>query len=74
MTSRDIATNEPRAVERVQQQKRAANIHVVNGITVGEFVAMRIARDATLGPPALIILPFNQTSVPVFFWRLNPTA
>jgi len=36
-------------------EQRAANIHVRDGITVGEFVAMRTARDATLGPPALII-------------------
>ena len=41
--------------ETTVAEQRAANIHVRDGITVSEFVAMRTARDATLGPPALII-------------------
>jgi glyoxylase-like metal-dependent hydrolase (beta-lactamase superfamily II) len=41
--------------ETTVAEQRAANIHVRDGITAGEFVAMRTARDATLGPPALII-------------------
>lgn len=35
--------------------QRATNIHVRDGITLDEFVAMRTARDVTLGAPALII-------------------
>ena len=41
--------------ETTVAEQRAANIHVRDGITVSELVAMRMARDATLGPPALII-------------------
>jgi glyoxylase-like metal-dependent hydrolase (beta-lactamase superfamily II) len=41
--------------ETTVAEQRAANIHVRDGTTVSEFVAMRTARDATLGPPALII-------------------
>ena len=41
--------------ETTVAEQRAANIHVRDGITVSEFVSMRTARDATLGPPALII-------------------
>ncbi len=35
--------------------ERAANIHVRDGVGEAEFVAMRTARDATLGMPRLII-------------------
>jgi len=35
--------------------ERAHNIHVHDGVTEAEFVAMREARDATLGMPKLII-------------------
>lgn len=37
------------------QDERLHNIHVRDGITEDEFVAMRAARDATLAMPALII-------------------
>ncbi len=36
-------------------QQREQNIHVKNGISEDEFVAMRQARDATLSMPALIL-------------------
>ena len=35
--------------------ERAHNIHVRDGVSEEEFVAMRTARDATLGMPRLII-------------------
>lgn len=43
-------------------EQRANNIHVHDGITEEAFVAMRTARDATLGMPALI-LPAIQVNV-----------
>ena len=43
-------------------QERALNIHVRDGISEDEFVAMRTARDATLDVPALI-LPSVQVNV-----------
>ncbi|SFQ23968.1 Glyoxylase, beta-lactamase superfamily II [Variovorax sp. OK605] len=43
-------------------QQRAHNIHVRDGIGEEEFVAMRRARDATLGVPTLI-LPAIQVNV-----------
>jgi glyoxylase-like metal-dependent hydrolase (beta-lactamase superfamily II) len=43
-------------------EQRAANIHVHDGVTEAEFVAMRRARDATLGMPALI-LPSLQVNI-----------
>ena len=43
-------------------QQRAANIHVHDGISEDEFVAMRTARDATLDVPTLI-LPSLQVNV-----------
>jgi glyoxylase-like metal-dependent hydrolase (beta-lactamase superfamily II) len=36
-------------------EEREKNVHVCNGISEEEFVAMRRARDATLGMPALIV-------------------
>lgn len=45
----------------IGEQKRA-NIHVGNGATEAEFVALREARDATLPMPALII-PAVQTNI-----------
>jgi len=36
-------------------EQRAQNIHVHDGVTEDEFVALREARDKTLGAPALII-------------------
>ena len=43
-------------------EQRAHNIHVRDGITEDEFVAMRTARDATLEVPTLI-LPSIQVNV-----------
>jgi hypothetical protein len=43
-------------------QQRARNIHVRDGISEDEFVAMRNARDATLEAPTLI-LPSIQVNV-----------
>ncbi|KQY81514.1 MBL fold metallo-hydrolase [Pelomonas sp. Root1444] len=43
-------------------EQRAANIHVRDGIGEAEFVAMRRARDATLGVPALM-LPALQVNI-----------
>ena len=42
--------------------ERAQNVHVRNGISEEEFVAMRHARDATLGMPTLI-LPSVQVNM-----------
>lgn len=41
--------------ETTVAEERAQNIHVRDGITEDEFVAMRTARDATLSMPKLII-------------------
>jgi glyoxylase-like metal-dependent hydrolase (beta-lactamase superfamily II) len=43
-------------------EQRASNIHVRDGISEDEFVAMRTARDATLGMPRLII-PSIQVNI-----------
>ncbi len=43
-------------------EQRAHNIHVRNGISEDEFVAMRIKRDATLEMPTLI-LPSIQVNI-----------
>ena len=43
-------------------EQRAGNIHVRDGVTEDEFVAMRTARDATLDVPTLI-LPALQVNV-----------
>src|SRR5687767_5784655 len=43
-------------------EQRASNVHVRDGITEQEFVAMRTARDATLEVPTLI-LPSIQVNV-----------
>ena len=42
--------------------KRAANIHVRDGVSEDEFVAMRTARDRTLAMPTLI-LPAIQVNI-----------
>jgi glyoxylase-like metal-dependent hydrolase (beta-lactamase superfamily II) len=51
----------PRCETTVAEQ-RAANIHVHDGVTEDEFVAMREKRDATLEVPTLI-LPSLQVNV-----------
>ncbi|AYD67126.1 MBL fold metallo-hydrolase [Achromobacter sp. LC458] len=43
-------------------EQRASNIHVRDGISEDEFVAMRTRRDATLGMPTLI-LPAIQVNI-----------
>ncbi|MBW8844737.1 MAG: MBL fold metallo-hydrolase [Burkholderiales bacterium] len=43
-------------------QQRAANIHVRDGVSEAQFVAMRQARDKTLGVPALM-LPALQVNI-----------
>ncbi len=43
-------------------EQRAANVHVHNGISEAEFVAMRTARDKTLEAP-LLILPSLQVNI-----------
>ena len=55
------AAREPRWQTTVTEQ-RAHNIHVHDGISEDEFVAMRLARDATLEVPTLI-LPSIQVNV-----------
>lgn len=52
---------EPRWETTVAEQ-RAANIHVHDGVSEDAFVAMRQARDASLGAPALI-LPSLQVNI-----------
>ena len=48
--------------ETTVAEERANNIHVRNGITEDEFVAMRSARDETLDMPKLII-PSIQVNI-----------
>jgi glyoxylase-like metal-dependent hydrolase (beta-lactamase superfamily II) len=48
--------------ETTVAEQRAANIHVRDGISEDEFVAMRTARDATLEVP-MLILPSIQVNV-----------
>ena len=48
--------------ETTVAEERAANVHVREGVTEDEFVAMRTARDRTLGMPVLM-LPSVQVNV-----------
>ncbi len=50
------------AWETTVGEERARNIHVCDGISEDEFVAMRTARDKTLGMPKLII-PSIQVNI-----------
>jgi len=43
-------------------EQRASNIHLRDGITEEQFVAMRTSRDATLDMPTLI-LPAIQVNI-----------
>ena len=52
-------------------EQRAANIHIHDGISEADFVAMREARDATLEAP-LLILPSLQVNIRG--GRLTPSA
>jgi glyoxylase-like metal-dependent hydrolase (beta-lactamase superfamily II) len=48
--------------ETTVAEQRAHNVHVRDGVSEGDFVAMREARDATLAPPTLI-LPSLQVNI-----------
>ena len=48
--------------ETTVAEERAANIHLRDGVSEDEFVAMRTARDRTLDMPTLI-LPAIQVNV-----------
>ena len=48
--------------ETTVAEERAANVHVREGVAEDEFVAMRTARDRTLGMPVLM-LPSVQVNV-----------
>ena len=50
------------AWETTVAEQAAKNVHVHDGVSEDEFVAMRRARDATLAAPALI-LPSLQVNV-----------
>lgn len=48
--------------ETTVAEQRAANVHVHDGVSEADFVAMRTARDATLAAPQLI-LPALQVNI-----------
>ncbi|WP_379548885.1 MBL fold metallo-hydrolase [Qipengyuania sp. DSG2-2] len=50
------------AWETTVEQQRASNVHVRDGVTEEEFVALRTSRDATLSMPGLI-LPSVQVNI-----------
>lgn len=50
------------ACETSVAAQKAGNIHVHDGISAADFIAMRRARDATLAPPTLI-LPSLQVNI-----------
>jgi len=52
----------PVAFETTVAEQRAKNIHVHDGVSLDEFVAMRTKRDATLDMPTLI-LPSVQVNI-----------
>ena len=54
--------NRAPAWETTVAQQRTTNIHIRIGISADEFVAMRTARDKTLGMPTLI-LPAIQVNI-----------
>lgn len=55
-------TDRPVAFETTVAEQRAKNIHVHDGVSEDEFVAMRTKRDATLDMPTLI-LPSVQVNI-----------
>jgi len=55
-------TDRPVAFESTIAEQRAHNIHVHDGVSEAEFVAMRTQRDATLEMPVLI-LPAVQVNI-----------
>ena len=50
------------ACETSVAAQKAGNIHVHDGVSAEDFIAMRRARDATLAPP-LLILPSLQVNI-----------
>ena len=52
---------EPRCLSSISEQRRD-NVHIRDGITRGQFIALRNARDRTLGMPALLY-PSVQVNV-----------
>jgi glyoxylase-like metal-dependent hydrolase (beta-lactamase superfamily II) len=50
------------ACETTVAEQKARNIHVHDGISAADFIAMRTARDATLAPP-MLILPSLQVNI-----------
>jgi glyoxylase-like metal-dependent hydrolase (beta-lactamase superfamily II) len=52
----------PAAWETTVAEQRAANIHIHDGVTEAEFVALRTARDRTLSMPVLMI-PSVQVNI-----------
>jgi len=60
------AERAPKWVSTVAEQ-RASNIHLHDGIGEAEFVAMRTARDRTLGKPTLLV-PAVQVNVRAGHW------
>ncbi len=50
------------AWETTVEQQRTSNVHVRDGVTEDEFVALRTSRDATLSMPGLI-LPSVQVNI-----------
>jgi len=60
------AERAPKWVCTVAEQ-RAANIHLHDGVGEAEFVAMRTARDRTLGKPVLLV-PAVQVNVRAGHW------
>jgi glyoxylase-like metal-dependent hydrolase (beta-lactamase superfamily II) len=55
------------AWESTVAEERARNVHVHDGVSVDEFVAMRQCRDATLAAPALL-LPSIQVNIRAGRW------
>jgi glyoxylase-like metal-dependent hydrolase (beta-lactamase superfamily II) len=55
-------TDRPVAFETTVAEQKARNIHVHDGVTQDQFVAMRTQRDATLEMP-LLILPAVQINI-----------
>ena len=60
------STRAPAWVCTVAEQ-RAANVHLHDGVDEASFVAMRTARDRTLGKPALLV-PAIQVNVRAGHW------
>lgn len=60
----------PPAFECTVAEQREKNIHIHDGISEAEFVAMRTKRDATLEMPVLI-LPAVQVNVRADAMRPN---